>query len=404
MLTGKLVRVRHARNKLVPLYLDPADRSWLGVAEQLLFAFRGAPGQTRGEVWAELADVVGEGPRSLVHQGLADLLENRCEFEVTADHPPEELRDAAFRAAVTHRQKVGAAFDRTAVLAEVGAALNLSAEQVELSLFADLKDERRVLTFSDCSPEYLLNRYNVALAQAVLIRSTAMEARVWGETPARFRQLFRAVKFHRLICTIRESAGNSYTLTLDGPLSLFSSTNKYGTQLAQFLPALLHCKAFDLRAEVRWGSERKEKQFSLSSVDGVRSHLPDFGVYTPPELRMFADSFAAKVTGWVLHEEPHPVSLPDGVWVPDFRLVHPASGKEVFVELYGFWRRGDVETLHRRLSKHLAGKFVLCVGEQMRTDEADDTAFGAGVYRYKRTPLPEEVARTAAAVAGVTLV
>lgn len=401
MLTGKLVRVRHARNKLVPLYLDAADRGWLGVAEQLLLAFRGAPGHTRGEVWAELEDVVGEGPRSLVHQGLADLLEDRCEFEVTADHPPEELRDAAFRAAVVHRQRDGAAFDRAAVLAEVAAGLRLSAEQIEQSLFADLKDERRVLTFSDCAPEYLLNRYNVALAQAVLIRSTAMECRVWGETPARFRQLFRAVKFHRLICTIRESAGNSYTLQLDGPLSLFSATNKYGVQLAQFLPALLHCKAFDLRAEVRWGTDRKEKQFSLASVDGVRSHLPDFGMYTPPELKMFADSFTAKVSGWELHEEPHPVVLPDGVWVPDFRLVHAASGKEVFVELYGFWRRGDVEALHKRLSKHLPGRFVLCVGEQMRTDAADDTAFGAGVYRYKRTPLPDEVAKHAAAAAGL---
>ena len=63
--------------------------------------------------------------------------------------------------------------------------------------------------------------------------------------------------------------------------------------------------------------------------------------------------------------------------------------------------RGDVEALHKRLAKHLPGKFVLCVGEQLRTDEADDAAFGAGVYRYKRTPLPDEVAKQAAAAAGV---
>ena len=106
-----------------------------------------------------------------------------------------------------------------------------------------------MLTFDDITPEHLLNRYNVALAQAILLRCTAMEVRVWGETPARFRQLFRAVKFHRLICTIHEPAGNSYTLKLDGPLSLFSSTQKYGLQLALFLPTLLHCKAFDLKAE-----------------------------------------------------------------------------------------------------------------------------------------------------------
>ena len=48
MLTGNLVRVRFAKNKLVPQYLDPANRGWLGLAEQLLVAFRAAPGHTRG--------------------------------------------------------------------------------------------------------------------------------------------------------------------------------------------------------------------------------------------------------------------------------------------------------------------------------------------------------------------
>src|SRR3954465_14846268 len=103
MLTGKLVRVRHARNKLVPLYLNPADEAWLGLADQLLLAYRAAPGRTRGEIEEELVDVVGEGPRALVHQGLAKLLEDRCDFEVTSDHPPEELREAVFRASALHR-------------------------------------------------------------------------------------------------------------------------------------------------------------------------------------------------------------------------------------------------------------------------------------------------------------
>lgn len=404
MLTGKLVRVRHARNRLIPQYLEPGNAGWLGVAEQLLFAFRSSPGRTRGEVLEELTDLIGEGPRALVHKGLFDLLEDRCEFEVNSDFPPDTIREAVFRSAALHRAEAAAAgkpFDRAAVLEEVGRELTLDPALIEQGLFADLKDERRVLKFADCTPEYILNRYNVALAQAILLRCTQMEVRIWGETPARFRQLFRQVKFHRLICTIHEAAGQSYTLRLDGPLSLFSSTNKYGLQLAQFLPTLLHCKAFDLRANVRWGAERKEKSFALSAADGLRSHLPDFGVYTPPDLQQFADSFAAKVKGWVIGTDPHPIPLTDGVWVPDFRLTHPATGKEVFVEIFGFWRRGDIETLHRRLKKQLPGKFVLCVSEAYRADEADDAAFGDGVYRFKRTPLPDEVAKLAAAVSGV---
>ncbi|MCI0703252.1 MAG: DUF790 family protein [Planctomycetia bacterium] len=406
MLTGKLVRVKLAKNKIVPLYIEPDNESLLALAEQILLAYRNSAGHTRGEIEDELKDFTPEGPRGLLPAGLAKLCEDRTEFEVAADHPPDELREAVFKAAATARAESANAkkpFDRNAVMSEVAEqlSLTLTVEQIDRSLFADLKDEQRVIKFDDLTPEQLLNRYNVALAQAILLRCTLMEVRVYAETPARFRQLFRAVKFHRLICTIQETPGDSYKLTLDGPLSLFSSTNKYGLQLALFLPTLLHCKAFDLRANIRWGAQKKEKLFHLTGSDGLRSHAPDFGVYTPPELQMFADTFATKVKGWTLDSDPHPILLATGVWVPDFKLTHAKSGKEVFVEVFGFWRKGDIETHYKNLAKGVPGKFVLCVSEQMRADEADEVTFGNGVYRYKRTPLPEEVARMAEKVAGV---
>jgi predicted nuclease of restriction endonuclease-like RecB superfamily len=118
-------------------------------------------------------------------------------------------------------------------------------------------------------------------------------------------------------------------------------------------------------------------------------------------VQQFADSFASKVKGWVIATDPHPVVLEDGVWVPDFKLTHPKTGKEVYVEIFGFWRRGDVEQHFRRLKRAMPGKFVLCVSEQYRADEEDEVAFGDGVYRFKRTPLPDEVAKMAASVAGV---
>ena len=75
MLTGKLIRVRHARQKLVPAYLDADNPGWLRLAEQLILAYRDAAGRTRGEIEDEIADVIGDGPRSLVPAGLAKLLE-----------------------------------------------------------------------------------------------------------------------------------------------------------------------------------------------------------------------------------------------------------------------------------------------------------------------------------------
>lgn len=404
MLTGKLVRVRHAKNRLVPQYLDPASDAWLDAADQVLFVYREAAGKTRGEVEGELAGVLGEGPQQLLFQGLAKLCEDRCEYEVTADLPPDSVREAAFRIAAVHRKAAGTTggeFDRGAVLVQVADELGAAVPQVDQALFADLRDEQRILTFDDLTAEQLLHRYNVGLAQAILLRSVGMEVRVWAESPARFRQLFRAIRFHRLIATIAPAAGDGYLITLDGPLSLFSATQKYGMQLAMFLPTLLHCRAFDLRAEVRWGADRKTKAFTLSASDGLRSHTNDFGTYTPPEFEAFADSFRANVSDWLLSPDPHPVALPDGVWVPDFTLTHVKTGTEVFAELFGYWRRADIEKHYRRLRRHLPGKFVLVVSEAMRADDGDEFATGDEVYRYKRTPSAAAVAKAAAKVAGV---
>ena len=234
-----------------------------------------------------------------------------------------------------------------------------------------------------------------------MLRSTGMEVRVWGETPARYRQLFRAVKFHRLICAIRPADGNSYWLKLDGPLSLFSATQKYGMQLAMFLPALLHCKAFDLSAQVRWGADKREKLFTLSATDGLRSHTADWGVYAPKELAIFAENFRTTVPGWDLADDPHPIPVEGATWVPDFTLSHARTGKAVSVELLGFWRKLDVEAHYKRLKRALPGRFVLVVSEQFRADEAGELVLGPEVYRFKKTPVAADVAKVAAAVAGV---
>ena len=60
--------------------------------------------------------------------------------------------------------------------------------------------------------------------------------------------VLRLVKFYRLLCEVETVAEGVYKLRLDGPLSLFLSTQKYGLQLALFLPAILLCKDFDLQA------------------------------------------------------------------------------------------------------------------------------------------------------------
>src|SRR5438105_3828243 len=245
MLTGKLVRVRHHRNRLIPIYIHVEERDWREVAGHLLEIYRGLTGKTRAEAEEEIRETIGDNPTQLVHQGLAKLLEDRCEFEVDSESAPDELREKVFLAAGAAR-KAGTTFDRSAILQGVAAEMATTVEAVDRGLFADLKSEQRIVRFDDCTVDQLLHRYNVALAQAILLRATSVTIQVYGETPNRYRQLFRSIKFHRLICDIESHGREAYTLRLDGPLSLFSSTQKYGIQLANFLPALLQCKRFEL--------------------------------------------------------------------------------------------------------------------------------------------------------------
>jgi predicted nuclease of restriction endonuclease-like RecB superfamily len=394
-----LVRVRYVRDRIIPLWLDPAAPEFLEAAEQLLAIFRGHGNRTRGELEDEVEEAFGDSPQQLVHRGLAKLLEDRCDFEVSAGLPPEQIREAVFQAATARRRatpgdEVRPTFERGAVLAEVAATLALSSEQVEQGMFADLKSEQRLICFDDISTEHLLQRYNVALAQAVMLRSSGVEVRIRGETPARYRQLLRLVKFHRLVCEVEAGKAGEHLLRLDGPLSLFTATQKYGLQLALFLPAVLRCRDFNLRAELSWGPQRQPKVFLLSAADGLVPHDADRGVYVPVELAMFVELFRKKGGDWDISEETDVLPLDNTYWVPDFRLVHRPSGRAVYLDVLGFWRRGHAARHLERLRSHAGMPFVLAVSDQLHVEDNLD-GLPVGVHRFRQMPLPDEVKRLA---------
>lgn len=399
MLTGKMVRVRFARDHIIPMYLDVADAQWLEVAEQLLSLFRSSERIARGKLEAEIDELFGELPQPLIHNGLAKLLEDRCEFEVEAALPPEEVRDAVFRAAAKQRQatleQIGTTFSRNEIVRIVAAELNAEAEQVEASMFADLKSEQRLTQFKDTTAERLLERYNVALAQSILLRSTGVEIILSGETPARYRQIFRQIKFHRLICNIELVKAKTYRLDLDGPLSLFSATQKYGLQLALFLPTLLLCKKFELTAKLRWGVEKKAKIFHLSAKDGLVSHQLETAAYIPPEVTMFVDLFKKKIDAWELSEETEIIPLGKNVWIPDYRLIHRATGQVVLLDILGFWRRSSAERHLAMLKEHAGSPFIVALSNQLNVEEGELEGLPDNVVRFRNMPLPDEVAKLA---------
>jgi len=410
MLTGDLVRVRVTHERVVPLYLNRDSRRWLEVAESLLLIFRAGVGMTRGEIADEIDQMFGGGGQAtLVHRGMAKVLEDRAEFEVVAELPPEQLREKVFTAAARHRAACRGtrpamgipgipssiarrSFQRDAVLAEVARELNLSPEAILACLFADLRDENRLLRFTDTTAQRLIDRYNVALAQAVLLRSVRVDVEVRDERPARYRQLFRRLKFHRLVSSMEGTMQEGYVLRIDGPLSLFTATTKYGLQIALFLPALLHCRNFRLDAELRWGPRRQPRSFHLDSATGLISHEPDSGQYVPAEVTAFLERFGQVAADWELRGFTDVLELGrEGVWVPDFRAVHKPTGCEVFIEVVGFWKRRSLERLLTLLPRYGPSRYLLIVSEKLKVDEAKREGLAGPILWFKEIPSAPEL-------------
>ncbi len=399
MLTGNLVRVKTtSKGRIVPVYLNRDDPRWLEVAESLLLIFREGVGMTRGEIETEINELIGEGMATLANRGLAKVLEDRTEFEVVADVPPETVRNKVFLAAAEERRNARAAgprtpFRREAVLEAVARELGLEPDRVIAALFADLKDENRMLRFDDLDAQRLIDRYNVALAQAVLLRSVQATVEIRNEKPSRYRQLFRQLKFHRLLYQVQGSMSEGYVFRIDGPLSLFTATNRYGLQMALFLPTLLLCRDFRLDAELRWGPKREPRIFHLDREAGLVSHHAETGTYVPAEIGAFLERFRQVAPAWEVTDATELIELGrEGMWVPDYRFVHRATGIDVFVEVLGFWKRSSIERLLRLLPSHGPKRFVLAISDRLKVDEETLSELPGPVLRFKEIPSAPELA------------
>ena len=136
---------------------------------------------------------------------------------------------------------------REDLLEQVALKHQISSEDVLAGLYADLPENHQLATFDAPSPNELLLRYNVALAQAMLYRCEVLRLSVYRNLPVRYKQLFKFIKFYRLIHTIEGDVDAGYEIGLDGPVSMFRHSQKYGLQMAIFLPALLLCTRWSMQ-------------------------------------------------------------------------------------------------------------------------------------------------------------
>ncbi|MEW6212822.1 MAG: DUF790 family protein, partial [Acidobacteriota bacterium] len=314
MLTNDLAMSWRRGDRINPRYISPSDAKYLQAADDLIGIFREHSGARRAELDRELDEYVGAGTDYKILRGMIKLLTDRCLFETATAEQPAEIRRALFLKARAHHPVDESA--REQLINEVAVEMGCADQQVTEWLYADLAANQRIVSFDEMTAAELIDRYNLAQAQALLYRCTEIDLRVDPQEQVEYRRLFDAIKNYRLIHLIRGSDTSGYEIKLSGPVSIFHRSQKYGIQMAVFLPALLACRGWKMRAEI----DMKERGSAFFELDSRQTRLRSDYWIEMVEASPVGEKFAARWTDgqWKLERCGEVIDLGGGAFIPDF--------------------------------------------------------------------------------------
>jgi len=391
MLPSELLITRTKKDRIHPDFLQ-VDAEQLELAEELISVYQQFVGTKKGE----LNDFMEEFEQGLEFKrirGLRTLLERRCTFVSKHVVAPVEARRAVFHAA--NAQNVTSQAERIVVITAVAGELNVSASDLEQSLWADLDAEVFLEQFEPLRPEELLRWYNLSLAQTLLFRATGMTLTIMDRTPA----LFRAIKYFGLMYLPE----GGQKIRIEGAPSLLKLSERYGTALAKLLPLIVRSGNWALDAEIVVRRENTPRiyHFLLDSRD---KHVVTSDEGKGEEVTTTFDSSVEQkfytefvslpiAQRWELVREPDVIVTKGGVLIPDFKFVHKELSLETYFEIVGFWTE---EYLKRKLAKIRALPFTMLVAIDKSLACFNFEPFGFGLEQplilySKKVPVGEVV-------------
>ncbi len=395
MLTADLVRARRKGTELSVTGLDAKQRPRaLELARDLVALAEAHVGQTRAELEEALTQMEVPPREHKLALGLRKLVEDRLEFDVEGGLDPRALRSEIFLIAARERKELGPGdpLDRDALLVREAAARGIGADALLRALYADLRQAQVITRFDAILPEHLVDGYDLAQQQAVLLRATEVIADVHCRDAYAYRALFRKLKFLRLLHRIEARDDGSYRIVIDGPFSLFTSAQKYGLELALALPALVACDTYKVRASVRWGKERIPLTFAIEGR-GVRA--PEEPLRLPDEVDALVERFRALDAPWQVEPASDILALPGiGLCVPDLRFHNRDTGEIAYLEVMGYWSRDAVWKRVELCRRGLDQRVIFAVSSRLRvSEEVLGDELPGELYVYKGALSAKEVLR-----------
>jgi hypothetical protein len=349
VLTKDLLCFRTKSGKIQPKFIDTTAPKFLKIAFELTELFSGSVGEERGTLENRSKQVLERFTLGItVGRGLEKLLLDRTEFDTESKDELLELREKVFSnsSALMRKHEYSGLYNSDCSEKDIlesyrkalAGSIGITSENLSDQLYSDLPPFQKVIKFRKITGEALLHRYNCAQVQGLLLRSEKIKLKLPESSTASLRQLLKYVRFNKLLAKISfdHKKSKSIDMQIDGPLSMFLQTQKYGLNLANFFPAVLHQQEWEMDATVRIHKNRTYI-LQLDQSCGIRSHLRQFLAYVPEEIEKLGLQLAKKLPDWTLSSSNDFVPLSgENMCFPDYLLKH-ISGKKVPLELFHNW-------------------------------------------------------------------
>ncbi len=349
----------------------------MNLARDLISFFQEAVGKNQGLLERQLADFEGDTTDYRMKRGLAYILKSSfCTFEIVSPLEPAMLRERVFTLAAKStysRELTDMTLNKIA--ADLSQELNQEILPVQIrdGLYADLSENKILTAFDAPKPEDVLHRYNLSQIQGVFYKATQLVLNAHRNVPGEYKLLFRYLKLFQLMAYIEGDADHGFTISVDGPASLFTSSTRYGLAIAKLIPALLHVTKWSLSATLQtrdfYTNDLKIGRFSLNSECGLVSHYPPGKPYDSMLEESFASKWDGLKSGWILEREVNLIPLPGSVMIPDFRLVH-TDGRVFILEIIGYWRPEYLQKKFSQIKRANCDNLILAISERLNLEKA----------------------------------
>ena len=376
MLPTELLINRQNGEEIIPKRL-PIDTRTCAIAIDLISCFQEAVGGTQGELDSKLLELEGDSPDYRLKRGLAHILKSSfCTFEIVSPLDPPLLRQRVFALSaksIPSPQASEATLEQLSIALSQELKHEVLPQQIRTGLYADLQENRILTQFDDPAPEALLHRYNLSQVQGIFYRASQMTLNAHRNVPGEYKLLFRYLKLFGLMTYIEGDADHGFTISIDGPTSLFKPSTRYGLAIAKLIPALLHVTKWSLTATLQsrdpYSGVQKTGRFSLNDHCGLETHYPPGKPYDSMLEASFANRWDSLKTDWVLEREVDLIPIPGSVMIPDFRLVHP-DGRTFLLEIVGYWRPEYLQRKFGQVRRSECDNLILAISERLNLEKA----------------------------------